>query len=408
MSEHHRHRSYLFLSLAAALGLLAFGLVAASCSSGSSSAQTPGSPTSSVTTPATSTSPTGTEGSTPDVYARVSPAIVQITGLTTSQGQQAEVLGSGIVIDSSGNILTNYHVISGASDITVTLSDEAAVSGQVVGTDPADDLAVVKADFSGVNLTVANLGDSSQVRIGQSVIAIGNPFGLQETVTEGVISGNDRSLPSQTSKPLVQLFQTDAAINPGNSGGALVDLNGNVVGINTALENPSGQDVFIGIGYAIPINDAKDHLPDMLAGKTIVHARLGASTITVNPALAKTLSLSVNAGAYVVAVDSGGPAAQAGLQAAGSSGANPLLTPKGGDVIVGADSTTINTSDDLINYIDHNKAPRDSVTLHVVRGSNKIDISGTRAAWPNPEGRWQSSCRSMAGRLSRLESAPPR
>jgi putative serine protease PepD len=384
MSEHHRHRSYLFLSLAAALGLLAFGLVAASCSSGSSSAQTPGSPTSSVTTPATSTSPTGTEGSTPDVYAKVSPAIVQITGLTTSQGQQAEVLGSGIVIDSSGNILTNYHVISGASDITVTLSDEAAVSGQVVGTDPADDLAVVKADFSGVNLTVANLGDSSQVRIGQSVIAIGNPFGLQETVTEGVISGNDRSLPSQTSKPLVQLFQTDAAINPGNSGGALVDLNGNVVGINTALENPSGQDVFIGIGYAIPINDAKDHLPDMLAGKTIVHARLGASTITVNPALAKTLSLSVNAGAYVVAVDSGGPAAQAGLQAAGSSGANPLLTPKGGDVIVGADSTTINTSDDLINYIDHNKAPGDSVTLHVVRGSNKIDISVTLAAWPNP------------------------
>jgi putative serine protease PepD len=384
MSEHHRHRSYLFLSLTAALGLLVFGLVAASCSSGSSSAQTPGSPTSVATTPATSTSPTGTEGSAPDVYAKVSPAIVQITGLTTSQGQQAEVLGSGIVIDSSGNILTNYHVISGASDITVTLSDEAAVSAQVVGTDPADDLAVVKADFSGVNLTVANLGDSSQVRIGQSVIAIGNPFGLQETVTEGVISGNDRSLPSQTSKPLVQLFQTDAAINPGNSGGALVDLNGNVVGINTALENPSGQDVFIGIGYAIPINDAKDHLPDMLAGKTIVHARLGASTITVNPALAKTLGLSVNAGAYVVAVDSGGPAAQAGLQAAGSSGANPLLTPKGGDVIVGADSTTINTSDDLINYIDHNKAPGDTVTLHVVRGSNKIDISVTLAAWPNP------------------------
>jgi putative serine protease PepD len=384
MSEHHRHRSYLFLSLATTLGLLVFGLLAASCSSGSSSAQTPGSPTSVATTPAASTSPTGTEGSTPDVYAKVSPAIVQITGLTTSQGQQAEVLGSGIVIDSSGNILTNYHVISGASDITVTLSDEAAVSAQVVGTDPADDLAVVKADFSGVNLTVANLGDSSQVRIGQSVIAIGNPFGLQETVTEGVISGNDRSLPSQTSKPLVQLFQTDAAINPGNSGGALVDLNGNVVGINTALENPSGQDVFIGIGYAIPINDAKDHLPDMLAGKTIVHARLGASTITVNPALAKTLGLSVNAGAYVVAVDSGGPAAQAGLQAAGSSGANPLLTPKGGDVIVGADSTTINTSDDLINYIDHNKAPGDTVTLHVVRGSNKIDISVTLAAWPNP------------------------
>ena len=237
-----------------------------------------------------------------------------------------EVLGSGIVIDSSGDILTNFHVISGASQLTVTLSDQAAVDAQVVGTDPADDMAVIKGNFSGINLTVATLGDSNKVRIGESVIAIGNPFGLQGTVTEGVLSGDNRTLPSQQSKPLVDLFQTDAAINPGNSGGPLVNMSGEVIGINTALENPSEQDVNIGVGYAIPINNAKDHLPDMLAGKTIVHARLGVSTITVNPALAKTLGLTVNQGAYVVAVDSGGPADQAGLKAAGSAGANPLLT----------------------------------------------------------------------------------
>jgi len=383
MSEYPRRNGYLFLSLIAVIGVLLLSLMAAACSSGSSSAQTPSSPTTAATA-TTSSASTGTEGSTPDVYDKVRPAVVQITGLTTVQGQQAEVLGSGIVIDSSGDILTNFHVISGASNLTVTLSNQAAVSAQVVGTDPADDLAVIKGDFSGISLTVATLGDSSKARIGESVIAIGNPFGLQETVTEGIISGNDRTLPSQTSKPLVQLFQTDAAINPGNSGGPLVDLNGNVIGIDTALENPSGQDVFIGIGYAVQINDAKDHLPDMLAGKTIVHARLGVSTITVMPALAKTLGLSVTAGAYVVSVDAGGPAAQAGLQAAGSAGANPLLTPKGGDVIVGADSTTINTSDDLINYIDHNKAPGDKVTLHVVRGSSKVDLTATLAAWPNP------------------------
>jgi len=385
MSKNPRRKRYPLLSLVGAISLLLLGLMAAACSSGSSTARPTGSPTTAATTASAGAgSFTGTEGSTPDVYDKVSPAVVQITGLTTVQGQQAEVLGSGIVIDSSGNILTNYHVISGASQLTVTLSDQAAVSAQVVGTDPADDLAVIKGDFSGINVTVATLGDSSKVRIGESVIAIGNPFGLQGTVTEGVLSGDNRTLPSQQSKPLVDLFQTDAAINPGNSGGPLVNLNGEVIGINTALENPSGQDVNIGVGYVIPINNAKDHLPDMLAGKTIVHARLGAATITVTQNVAKTLGLSVTQGAYVVAVDSGGPADQAGLQAAGSSGANPLLTPKGGDVVVGADSTTINTSDDLISYIDHNKAPGDKVTLHVMRGNSKVDVTVTLAAWPNP------------------------
>jgi S1-C subfamily serine protease len=385
MSEHPRRKSYLLFSLVGAISLLLLGLMAAACSSGSTNAQSTGAPTTAATTDATASgSATSTEGSTPDVYDKVSPAVVQITGLTTVQGQQAEVLGSGIVIDSSGDILTNFHVISGASQLTVTLSDEAAVNAQVVGTDPADDMAVIKGDFSGINVTVATLGDSSKVRIGESVIAIGNPFGLQGTVTEGVLSGDNRTLPSQQSKPLVDLFQTDAAINPGNSGGPLVNLEGEVIGINTALENPSGQDVNIGVGYVIPINNAKDHLPDMLAGKTIVHACLGAATITVTPNVAKTLGLSVDKGAYVVAVDSGGPADQAGLQAAGSSGPNPLLTPKGGDVITGADSATINTSDDLINYIDHNKAPGDKVTLHVVRGSSKVDVTVTLAAWPNP------------------------
>jgi len=385
MSKNPRRKRYPLLSLVGAISLLLLGLVAAACSSGSPTARPTGSPTTAATTASAGAgSFTGTEGSTPDVYDKVSPAVVQITGLTTVQGQQAEVLGSGIVIDSSGNILTNYHVISGASQLTVTLSDQAAVSAQVVGTDPADDLAVIKGDFSGINVTVATLGDSSKVRIGESVIAIGNPFGLQGTVTEGVLSGDNRTLPSQQSKPLVDLFQTDAAINPGNSGGPLVNLNGEVIGINTALENPSGQDVNIGVGYVIPINNAKDHLPDMLAGKTIVHARLGAATITVTQNVAKTLGLSVTQGAYVVAVDSGGPADRAGLQAAGSSGANPLLTPKGGDVVVGADSTTINTSDDLISYIDHNKAPGDKVTLHVMRGNSKVDVTVTLAAWPNP------------------------
>jgi S1-C subfamily serine protease len=323
------------------------------------------------------------EGATPAVYAKVSPSVVQITGITTSPGATAETLGSGIIIDTAGHILTNYHVISGSSQLEVTLSDQTSAAAKVTGTDPADDMAVIQASFPGVNLTVATLGDSSQVGVGQSVIAIGNPFGLQGTVTEGILSGMDRTLPEQQSKPLVELFQTDAAINPGNSGGPLVDLNGQVIGINTALENPSGADVFIGIGYVIPINDAKDHLPDMLAGKTIVHARLGVSAQTITPGVAKELNLSVTQGAYVLAVDPSGPAAQAGLQGAQSAGANSLQIPTGGDVITGVDSQTTNTSDDLTSYID-SKAPGDKVTLHVTRGSKTLDLTATLAEWPNP------------------------
>jgi len=313
---------------------------------------------------------------------------VRITSVTVTRSafgsQQGEALGSGVILDKDGNILTNYHVIQNASQLQVTLVDETTAVAQVVGTDPASDLAVIKADFSGVDLSPANLGDSGQIRVGESVVAIGNPFGLDWTITEGIVSGLDRTLAEQQNRPLRELIQTDAAINPGNSGGPLVNYNGEVIGINTALENPSGQDVNVGVGYVIPINNAKDHIPDMLAGKTIVHPRLGVGTITVTPNVAKTLGLSVNQGAYVVAVDSGGPADQAGLQAAGSSAANPLLLPKGGDVIVGADSATINTEDDLISYIDHNKAPGDKVTLHVVRGSNKVDVTATLDAWPNP------------------------
>ncbi len=379
-------RNYLFFSLPAAMGLGLIALVAVACSSGSSNAQTTGTaaPLAATSTPRpVASAPAGNEGSIPAVYAEVSPAVVQITGISTSGGQQLETLGSGIILDSNGDVLTNFHVVEGSSQLAITLSDQAAVDAEVVGSDPADDLAVVKGNFSGISLTTATLGDSNSVHVGESVVAIGNPFGLLLTVTEGIISADDRTLATQQSKPLVDLFQTDAAINPGNSGGPLVDLNGNVIGINTAIENPSGQNVNVGVGYAIPIQNAKDHLPDMLAGKTIVHPRLGAGTITVTQNVAKTLGLSVNQGAYVVAVDPGGPADKAGLKAAGT-GPNPLLTPKGGDVIVGADSQQISTDDDLINYVDHNKAPGDNITLHVVRGSDHIDLTATLAAWPNP------------------------
>ena len=288
-----------------------------------------------------------------------------------------------MILDKDGNILTNYHVIQNASQLQVTLVDETTADAQVVGTDPASDLAVIKADFSGVDLSPANLGDSGQIRIGESVVAIGNPFGLDWTITEGIVSGLDRTLAEQQNRPLRELIQTDAAINPGNSGGPLVNYNGEVIGINTAIENPSGSNTFVGIGYAIPINAAKQSLPDMLAGKTVVHARLGVSGQTLTPSLAKELSLSVTQGVYVATVDPSGPAAAAGVQGAESAGASTLTVPPGGDVITGVDSQDTATFDVMADYIN-SKQPGDTVTLHIVRGGKNMDISVTLAEWPNP------------------------
>jgi S1-C subfamily serine protease len=372
------------LVIVALVALFASTMVA--CSSNKSSAEQSASPTTQAqSTPSTTTKD---ESSVPDLYDSVRPSVVRITSISTTRTslgtQQSEGLGSGIILDKDGNILTNYHVVQNAKELVVTLGDESSASAQVVGTDPAGDLAVIKADFpSDITLSPATLGDSDQIRTGESVIAIGNPFGLDGTVTEGIVSGLDRTLAEQQGRPLRELIQTDAAINPGNSGGPLVDFNGEVIGINTAIENPSGANTFSGIGYAIPVNAAKQELSRLLAGETVVHARLGVSGQTITPNLAKELNLTVNEGVYVVQVDASGPAGQAGVHGAESAGQSALAVPPGGDVITGIDSQTTATFDDLATYID-TKQPGDKVTLHVVRDGNKMDIDVTLAEWPNP------------------------
>jgi S1-C subfamily serine protease len=370
------------LVIVALVALFASTMVA--CTTDKSDAQQTAPPT--ATAQSTPSVPSGTESSVPDLYDSVRPSVVRITtiGVTrTAFGtQQTEGLGSGIILDEDGNILTNYHVVEGARELQVTLGDQSSASATVVGTDPAGDLAVIKADFpSDIALSPAKLGDSDQIRVGESVIAIGNPFGLDGTVTEGIISGLDRTLSEQQNRPLRELIQTDAAINPGNSGGPLVDFNGDVIGINTAIENPSGTDTFSGIGYAIPVNVAKQELSQLLAGKTVVHARLGISGETITPNLAKELNLSVSEGVYVVQVDSTGPAGEAGVHGAESATQNALTPPAGGDVITGIDSQTTATFDDLATYVD-SKQPGDKVTLHIIRDGNKMDIDVTLGEWP--------------------------
>ncbi len=308
------------------------------------------------------------------LYAKARPSIVEITtgGSASSdpfQPGQAQGLGSGIVLDTDGHILTNYHVVNGFQSVTVTFEDGSSASADVVGTDPGDDVALVKVSADASELHPATLGDSDAVKVGQVVAAIGNPFGLDGTFTTGVISGLDRTLTSSSDgRPIRGLLQTDAAVNPGNSGGALFNTAGEVIGINTAIENPGGSS-FAGVAYAVPINTPKHFMTQLTSGQTITHARLGISGRTVTPDDAKTLG--IDHGVLVASVQSGSSADKAGLQSP-SNGS--------GDVITAIDGKPMATFDDLANYID-TKNVGDKVTITVHRDGKDIQLTATLESW---------------------------
>ena len=325
-----------------------------------------------------------------DIYQQLQPAVVEIT--STQQGRSpfapsGTAAGSGIVIDTQGTILTNYHVVAGATNLEVTFSDDTTASASVVGTDPGNDLAIIHVDVSGQKLTAAPLGDSDAIQVGDPVLAIGEPFELEGTLTQGIVSATGRTFSGgQGTRPIRNMIQTDAAVNPGNSGGPLIDCRGEVIGINTALENPTGEDVNVGIAFAVPINTAKRSLSDMLAGQTVSHPWLGIAGQDVTPALASDLNLSVQSGAYVTLVSSGSPAQKAGLQGAFSSESQAQRSGSqpqgGGDVIVAVDGHDITVVDDLATYLDSQKKVRDTVTLKVNRGGQEMTLDATLAEWP--------------------------
>jgi S1-C subfamily serine protease len=326
-----------------------------------------------------------------DIYQQLQPTVVEIT--STQQGRSpfapsGTAAGSGIVIDEQGTILTNNHVVADATNLEVTFSDDTTASASVVGTDPGNDLAVIRADVSGQKLTPAPLGDSDALRVGDPVLAIGEPFELEGTLTEGIVSATGRTFSEgQGTRPIRNMIQTDAAVNPGNSGGPLIDCHGEVIGINTALENPTGQDVNVGIAFAVPINTAKRSLSDMEAGQTVSHPWLGIAGEDVTPALASDLNLSVQSGAYITLVSAGSPAQRAGLKGAFSSeseaqrsGSQPQ---SGGDVIVAVDGHDITSIDDLASYLDTQKRVGDTVTLKVIRDGKEMTLDATLAEWPS-------------------------
>ncbi len=307
------------------------------------------------------------------VYKKVSPCVVHITSTALKWNFFMEIvpqqgIGSGVIVSKDGYILTNNHVIAGAEFIKVKLATGEELDASLVGADPQNDIAVLKIDPPH-DLPVAKLGDSDKLRVGMLAIAIGNPFGLDRTVTVGVISALNRTIKTE-SGIMEDLIQTDASINPGNSGGPLVNSKGEVIGINAAIYTTSGGS--IGIGFAIPINKAKKIMEELISkGKVKAYAWLGIYGYTLTPDLAEYLELPVNEGVVIAYVVPGGPADKAGLRGGSKQiiFKNELLTV-GGDIIVSIDQVEIKSMEQLRKLISTHE-PEDVIQVGYIR-DNKL------------------------------------
>lgn len=305
-------------------------------------------------------------------------------GESESQGG-GTATGSGIVLDSQGHILTNNHVIEGADKIEVKLGEsDKEYTAEVVGTDPASDLALLKVSAPSSELTPLTLGDSSKMEVGDPVVAIGNPFGLDRTVTSGIVSALQRQIQAPNGFSIDNVIQTDAAINPGNSGGPLINDAGEVIGINSQIETGgNGADGNVGIGFAIPINTAKEVISELETKGTVEHAYLGITGGTITPQLAEVVNLPTKVGVLIAGVEPGGPAAKAGLKGGSTEatidGENVTL---GGDVITEAEGQKITNMEQIIELVSQKKVG-DKMTIKYLRDGKEQTATvtlGTRPA----------------------------
>ncbi len=350
----------------------------------STSIQLPSTPASSLP----SQNPAANQDALVSLYENVSPGIVSLRVTTKDSGS----LGSGFVFDSLGHIITNFHVIEGAVEVEVHFMSGFKTYGTVIGADLDSDIAVVKVDAPASELHPLPIGDSSQLKVGQTVVAVGNPFGLDGTMTVGIVSALGRTLDSIHSSPTGGFFtagdiiQTDAAINPGNSGGPLFNTASEVIGVNRAIRttnyNETGDPVNSGIGFAISANVVARVVPFLIRDGHYDYPYLGvASMDDFGLAEKEALGLTSFTGAYVTNVVPGGPADKAGVKAGTQSTASSSLKA-GGDLIIAIDGKSIRRFDELLAYLIANKSPGDTVVLTVLRGSEKVDITVTLAKRP--------------------------
>lgn len=304
-----------------------------------------------------------------EIYQRLSPGVVNITSTVLEHDfffnvTPREGTGSGAIIDSRGYILTNHHVIEDARKLEVTLANGKKYTAKLVGSDPDTDIAVVKIEPKKMELAVIPMGTSSNLKVGQKVIAIGNPFGLSQTLTTGVISSIGRALRASNGSLVEDIIQTDASINPGNSGGPLIDSSGQMIGINTAIFSPTGANV--GIGFAIPIDAAKAVLNDLIEKGYYAYPWIGASMRTLTPTLAEALKLPVESGAMIMEVTPRGPADKAGLKGGRERAQiGNYIIVVGGDIIVRIEGEPVEDADAAIRKIRRYR-PGDKIRVEVV------------------------------------------
>ncbi len=319
-----------------------------------------------------------------DLYKRVNPAVVAILVFHADGIEMG--LGTGFVIDKEGHIVTNNHVVEGGKEFEVDFANGLKVRAELLGTDPTSDLAVLQVKVHPDQLSALPLGDSDQVQVGQRVIAIGNPFGLSGTMTVGIVSGLGRTLASDVTAPgggqfsAPDIIQTDAAINPGNSGGPLVNLNGEVIGVNKAIESETG--VNSGVGFSIASNTVKKIVPALIEDGEYAYPYLGiSSTDDLTLAEIEALDLPRTTGVYVTSVSDGGPADEAGLR----GGTQPTSIEGlrgGGDLIIAIDGKEVKTFAEMLSYLVNETSVGQTVTLTILRDGDPQDIKVTLGARP--------------------------
>jgi S1-C subfamily serine protease len=305
------------------------------------------------------------------IYEQVKDSVV----LIKSTLPMGTATGSGFVYDTEGRIVTNDHVIDGANSITVTFINGTILQATVVGADPYSDIAVIKVDATAALLKPLKLGNSSELKVGEAVLAIGNPYGLADTLTTGIVSALGREMDSASGYPIVDVIQTDAAINPGNSGGPLLNMRGEVIGINTAIVSQSST----GIGFAVPSNTIVRELSSLISTGKYDQVYIGIQGVDVTPSIISVMGLPEGTyGTLLTSVTRGSPADVYGLK----GGTRYVLvdgeyTPLGGDVITAADGLEMKGLYDLILYMQRNKRPGDIITLNIIRGSAEMVVSVT-------------------------------
>ena len=323
------------------------------------------------------------------IYKEFSPGVVNITTVVVNYDFFLNPVpgagtGSGSIIDKQGHILTNDHVVEKANQIQVTLADGGKFPARLIGADADSDLAVIKIDVPPERLTVVPIGTSSDLVVGQKVLAIGNPFGLDRTLTMGIISSLGRSIRAQNGRLIRGIIQTDAAINPGNSGGPLLDTSGGMIGVNSAIFSPSGGN--IGIGFAIPADEARKVVPQLIAKGYVSRAWLGIAGQNITPEVAKALNLPVSRGILIAQVVKGSPAEKAGLR----GGRRPMQLFHqrliiGGDLIIRLEGKEIEGTEALTDFIE-SKNPGDALHLTILRdGEQQHDITVTLEEWARRE-----------------------